>query len=62
VDPEHRGRGLGRALLHAALEALAAHHAPRVVLSTAHRNEPAQRFFERAGFRRTMVELTRELQ
>ena len=62
VDPEHRGRGVGRALLNAALGALAAHRAPRVVLSTAHRNDSAQRFFERAGFRRTMVELTRELE
>jgi ribosomal protein S18 acetylase RimI-like enzyme len=62
VDPGHRGGGVGRALLNAALEALAAHRAPRVVLSTAHHNESAQRFFERAGFRRTMVELTRELE
>jgi RimJ/RimL family protein N-acetyltransferase len=31
------------------------------VLSTADRNEAAQRLFERAGFRRTMIEMTREL-
>jgi RimJ/RimL family protein N-acetyltransferase len=31
------------------------------VLSTAARNEAAQRLFERVGFRRTMVEMTREL-
>lgn len=61
VDPDHRGRGVGRALLNAVVAALSARQAPRVVLSTAARNEPAQRFFERAGFRRTMVELTREL-
>jgi RimJ/RimL family protein N-acetyltransferase len=30
------------------------------VLSTAERNEPAQRLFEKAGFRRTMIEMTRE--
>jgi RimJ/RimL family protein N-acetyltransferase len=41
---------------------LTARDAPRVVLSTAARNERAQRFFERAGFRRTMVEFTRELE
>jgi ribosomal protein S18 acetylase RimI-like enzyme len=35
--------------------------APRVVLGTAEQNEPAQRLFERLGFRRTMVEMTREL-
>ena len=40
---------------------LAARGAPRVVLSTAEKNQVAQRLFEAAGFRRTMVELTREL-
>jgi len=59
VDPEYRARGVGRALLNAALS-LTSPRAPRVILSTAQRNEPAQRFFERMGFRRTMVEMTRE--
>jgi hypothetical protein len=31
------------------------------VALTAERNETAQRLFGRAGFRRTMIELTREL-
>jgi ribosomal protein S18 acetylase RimI-like enzyme len=62
VDPEYRGRGAGQALLSALLAALTARQAPRVVLSTAARNESAQRFFERAGFRPTMIELTRELE
>jgi ribosomal protein S18 acetylase RimI-like enzyme len=61
VDPAHRQHGIGRMLLEAALTALAAQGAPRVVLSTAERNEVAQRLFARAGFRRTMVEMTREL-
>jgi ribosomal protein S18 acetylase RimI-like enzyme len=61
VDPAHRGRGVGRMLLDATLEALRAKGAPRVVLSTAEGNEPAQRLFARAGFRRTMIEMTREL-
>jgi ribosomal protein S18 acetylase RimI-like enzyme len=61
VDPAHRGHGIGRMLLDATLAALTARHAPRVVLSTAERNEPAQRLFARAGFRRTMIEMTREL-
>lgn len=61
VDPAHRGQGVGRLLLDATLEALQAKGAPRVVLSTAERNEPAQRLFARAGFRRTMIEMTREL-
>jgi ribosomal protein S18 acetylase RimI-like enzyme len=60
VDPAHRGEGAGRMLLDAVLAALAARGAPRVVLSTAERNESAQRMFARAGFRRTMVEMTRE--
>jgi len=61
VDPEHRGKGVGRMLLDATLAALAARGAPRFVLSTAEQNESAQRLFARAGFRRTMVEMTREL-
>jgi ribosomal protein S18 acetylase RimI-like enzyme len=61
VDPDHRGHGVGRRLLDATLAALEARGAPRVVLSTADRNEPAQRLFARAGFRRTMIEMTREL-
>jgi ribosomal protein S18 acetylase RimI-like enzyme len=61
VDPAHRGHGVGRTLLDATLAALEARGAPRVVLSTAERNEPAQRLFARAGFRRTMIEMTREL-
>ena len=61
VDPAHRGHGIGRMLLDATLAALEARGAPRVVLSTAERNEPAQRLFAHAGFRRTMVEMTREL-
>lgn len=62
VDPAHRGQGVGRMLLDATLKALKAKRAPRVVLSTAERNEPAQRLFARAGFRRTMIEMTHELE
>jgi ribosomal protein S18 acetylase RimI-like enzyme len=61
VESGYRGRGVGRQLLEAAVAELAARGAPRVVLSTAERNETAQRLFARAGFRRTMVEMTREL-
>jgi ribosomal protein S18 acetylase RimI-like enzyme len=60
VDPAHRGRGVGRTLLDATVAALESRGAPRVVLSTAERNEVAQRLFARAGFRRTMIEMTRE--
>jgi ribosomal protein S18 acetylase RimI-like enzyme len=61
VDPAHRKQGVGRMLLDATLKALKARGAPHVVLSTAERNAAAQRLFDRAGFRRTMVEMTREL-
>jgi ribosomal protein S18 acetylase RimI-like enzyme len=60
VDPSERGQGVGRMLLDAAIAALEARGAPRLVLSAAARNEPAQRLFARAGFRRTMIEMTRE--
>lgn len=61
VDPSRRGQGIGRLLLDATLAALAVRGVPRVVLSTAERNEPAQHLFAKAGFRRTMIEMTREL-
>ena len=61
VDPEHRCRGVGRLLLDAVLGYLRSRGAPRVVLSTAVQNEPAQRLFAKLGFRRTMIEMTKEL-
>jgi ribosomal protein S18 acetylase RimI-like enzyme len=61
VDPAHRKHGVGRMLLDATIEALKSRGAPRVVLSTAEQNHSAQRLFDRAGFRRTMIEMTREL-
>lgn len=61
VAPEHRGRGVGRLLLEATLEFFRSRGVPRVVLSTAERNEAAQRLFARMGFRRTMIKMTREL-
>jgi redox-sensitive bicupin YhaK (pirin superfamily)/ribosomal protein S18 acetylase RimI-like enzyme len=61
VDPEHRGRGVGRLLLDASLRFLRSRGAPRVVLSAAEQNQAAQRLFASSGFRRTMVEMTREL-
>jgi len=61
VDPAHREHGIGRMLLDATLAALHDRGVPRVVLSTAERNESAQRLFARAGFRPTMIEMTCEL-
>jgi ribosomal protein S18 acetylase RimI-like enzyme len=60
VDPRYRGRRAGRLLVDAILADLGSRGVPRVVLSAAERNEPAQRFFASLGFRRTMIEMTRE--
>jgi GNAT superfamily N-acetyltransferase len=61
VEDDEQGAGAGSALIDAAIAWLRDHGAPRVMLWTAERNERAQRLFERLGFRRTMIEMTREL-
>jgi len=61
VDESVRRQGVGRALLEAVIAQLAAKGAPQVVLSTAQKNVGAQALFERSGFRRTMIEMTRDL-
>jgi len=61
VAEAQRGHGIGQMLLDAVLAALTTNGAPRAVLSTAARNEAAQRLFTRNGFRETMIEMTREL-
>ena len=61
VDPAQRRRGVGRMLLDASVAALRSLGASQLVLSTADQNERAQRLFASAGFRRTMIEMTRDL-
>jgi ribosomal protein S18 acetylase RimI-like enzyme len=61
VDERARAHGAGAALLAATLAGLRELGAPRVVLHTMSQNHAAQRLFERAGFRRTMIEMTCEL-
>jgi ribosomal protein S18 acetylase RimI-like enzyme len=61
VDPAVRRSGVGRALVKEAVAALRARGAPRVVLLSAWRNPEAHAFFESLGFRRTMLEMTAEL-
>lgn len=61
VDPAHRRQGIGADLMSAMLEALKALGVPRALLFTAEKNHIAQGMFERTGFRRTMIEMTREL-
>jgi ribosomal protein S18 acetylase RimI-like enzyme len=61
VDPARQRAGIGRRLLEEMISRLTALGAPRIVLSTAQRNEEAQRLFASAGFRPTMIEMTREI-
>ena len=61
VEDAGRRSGVATALMEAAIEWLRSRGAPRVVLGTAERNAGAQRLFEKLGFRRTMIEMTREL-
>jgi ribosomal protein S18 acetylase RimI-like enzyme len=62
VEDSSRRMGIASSLVKAAIEWLQAHGAPRVMLWTAERNPAAQDLFSRLGFRRTMIEMTRELQ
>jgi ribosomal protein S18 acetylase RimI-like enzyme len=60
VSDDARGRGIGKQLLQAMLTELEGLGAERVVLSTMVGNETAQRLFRAAGFRPTMLEMTRD--
>jgi ribosomal protein S18 acetylase RimI-like enzyme len=61
VEDSSRRTGIASSLVEAAIQWLRNHGAPRVVLWTAENNPAAQRLFNRLGFRRTMIEMTREL-
>jgi ribosomal protein S18 acetylase RimI-like enzyme len=61
VAADARRTGVASALMQAAIAWLKKQGAPRVVLWSAAKNEGAQRLFEQLGFRRTMVEMTKEL-
>ena len=61
VDEDARRGGVAGQLLEAAVAWLHERGAPRVMLWTAEPNEAAQRLFASHGFRRTMIEMTREL-
>jgi ribosomal protein S18 acetylase RimI-like enzyme len=60
VDESARGHGVAARLVAETLARLEAKGAPRAVLMTAWQNESARRLFEKLGFRRTMIEMTRE--
>ena len=61
VEEPNRRAGTATALMEAAMQWLRERGAPRVILGTAEKNERAQRLFTKLGFRRTMVEMTKEL-
>ena len=61
VAPEAQRHGVASALVDAACEWLRSAGAPRVMLWTAEKNDGARRLFTRLGFRKTMIEMTREL-
>ena len=50
IRPEHRGRGLGRALLARVLDEASAIGAPHATLEVRRSNVAARRLYERAGF------------
>jgi ribosomal protein S18 acetylase RimI-like enzyme len=60
VTESQRGHGTGAKLLRTMLAELEGLGAPRVVLSTMVGNEAAQRLFRAAGFRPTLLEMTRD--
>ena len=61
VDAAARRSGVATMLLEAAIVWLRERGAPRVMLGTAEQNTGAQRLFAKLGFRRTMIEMTKEL-
>jgi ribosomal protein S18 acetylase RimI-like enzyme len=50
VDPDHQGRGAGRALMDAAVAALQAGGVTEVRLWVLEKNAPARAFYERCGY------------
>ena len=61
VDERGRRHGVATSLIEKAVEWLHERGAPRVILWTAEKNAGAQQLFVKLGFRRTMIEMTREL-
>ena len=62
VDEPVRRRGVGRELMRAAIAWIRSKGMTQVVLSSKSGNESAQRLFAGLGFRRTMVEMTLDVE
>ncbi len=60
VDDTARGAGIGERLVRETCRRLEAKGAPRVLLLTATQNAAGQALFAKLGFRKTMIEMTRE--
>jgi ribosomal protein S18 acetylase RimI-like enzyme len=61
IEPAHRGRGLGKALVDAALRELDGMGLKQVRIHTAAANEPARKLLAACGFRVGTIDLVREL-
>ncbi|MBS1792877.1 MAG: GNAT family N-acetyltransferase [Acidobacteria bacterium] len=61
VDQAARGKNAGRLLIEKAIEAAKELGADKLLLSVAAQNEFAREFFERQGFRPTMIEMMLDL-
>ena len=61
VDEAERRTGVATALMEAAIAWVREQGVRSVMLWTAAPNEGAQRLFDRLGFRRTMIEMTKDL-
>lgn len=61
VDPRHRGRGVGRQLVDAAIEAARRLGSTSLMLGVSPSNTLARQFYERLGMRATMLEMRLEL-
>jgi GNAT superfamily N-acetyltransferase len=58
VEESARGTGAGSGLMNAAVAAAKDVGADKVVIHVAAKNEAAQKFFSKSGFRTTMLEMT----
>jgi ribosomal protein S18 acetylase RimI-like enzyme len=61
VFPEHRGRGVGRALLQAAEEEVARHGVANLGLNVFGSNDVARRLYESAGYAVTTVQMQKRI-